>query len=146
MRSQIFISPEALDRGYDPSEKKIEPRIKSKKSKQDFQAETLIMLSTQQNAPMDHAVKSFTTHKNDSLSGLTDYIMPMSHFARVRHEGETSKFVEGGKNLWILKPVGLNRGQGIHVVDSIKKCKKLIKQYCIGKEFQGMHDKEKDKA
>ena len=44
-----------------------------------------------------------------------------------------SKFEEGGKNLWILKPVGLNRGQGIHVVDTLKKCKKLINEYCLGK-------------
>jgi phosphoribosylamine-glycine ligase len=51
--------------------------------------------------------------------------MPISHFCD--KEGQS-------RNLWILKPVGLNRGQGIHVVDSIKKCKKLIKEYCQGKE------------
>lgn len=51
----------------------------------------------------------------------------MSHFARVETKNGKSTFVEGGKNLWILKPVGMNRGQGIHVVDSINKCKKLIK-------------------
>ena len=28
----------------------------------------------------------------------------------------------------------MNRGQGIHVVDSIKKCKKLISEYCQGRE------------
>jgi phosphoribosylamine-glycine ligase len=39
------------------------------------------------------------------------------------------------KNLWILKPVGLNRGQGIHVVDSLKKCKKLMKEYFYGREY-----------
>lgn len=36
--------------------------------------------------------------------------------------------------MWILKPVGLNRGQGIHVVNSVKKCKKLIREYCYGRE------------
>ena len=90
---------------------------------------------------MDKHVKPFTTSKKDSVSGLCDYILPMSHFGRVETEGGKSRFLEGGKNLWILKPVGLNRGQGIHVVDSIKKCKKLIKQYCLGKESP-----EKDKG
>jgi hypothetical protein len=37
--------------------------------------------------------------------------------------------------LWILKPTGLNRGQGIHVVDSLKQCKKLMLQYFFGKEY-----------
>jgi len=49
-------------------------------------------------------------------------------------EDKETAFAVGGRNLWILKPVGLNRGQGIHVVDSFKKCKKLIKEYCLGKE------------
>jgi len=52
--------------------------------------------------------------------------MPLSHFRRPN---------EKGKNLWILKPVGLNRGQGIHVVDSIRKCKRLIREYCVGKDY-----------
>ena len=75
--------------------------------------------------------------------------MPMSHFGRVRDphadkspsgkkgawvNDDDDKFEEGGKNLWILKPVGLNRGQGIHVVNSVKKCKKLIREYCFGRE------------
>ena len=42
--------------------------------------------------------------------------MPESHFSE--------------KNIWILKPTGLNRGKGIHVVDSIKETKRLIKQCC----------------
>lgn len=42
--------------------------------------------------------------------------MPESHFI--------------GKNIWILKPTGLNRGKGIHVVDSVKEIKRLIKQHC----------------
>ena len=58
--------------------------------------------------------------------------MPLSHFGKV---GSPGTYKAGGKNLWILKPVGLNRGQGIHVVDSVKKCKKLISEYCMGKEL-----------
>jgi phosphoribosylamine-glycine ligase len=42
--------------------------------------------------------------------------MPMCHFA--------------GKNIWILKPTGLNRGKGIHVVNSIKETKRLIRSTC----------------
>lgn len=38
--------------------------------------------------------------------------------------------------MWILKPVGLNRGQGIHVINSVKQCKKLIREYYFGKEYQ----------
>mmetsp|Transcript_17226 Transcript_17226/g.26609 ORF Transcript_17226/g.26609 Transcript_17226/m.26609 type:complete len:109 (+) Transcript_17226:89-415(+) len=70
---------------------------------------------------------------------VSDFIMPLSHFGRldadkVTVEKEEDPFEVGGRNLWILKPVGLNRGQGIHVVDSFKKVKKLIKEYCLGKE------------
>ena len=57
-------------------------------------------------------VKRFTSRS----SGLT---MPMSHFA--------------GQNIWILKPTGFNRGKGIHVVNSIAKLKKLIKEYSMPK-------------
>ena len=46
--------------------------------------------------------------------------MPLSHYS--------------GKNVWILKPTSLNRGKGIHVVSSLKKAKKLIRDYCRGKE------------
>ena len=44
-------------------------------------------------------------------------MLPISHFL--------------GKNIWILKPTGLNRGKGIHVIDKIKEIKRLIKQTCL---------------
>ena len=43
--------------------------------------------------------------------------MPLCHFDK--------------KNVWILKPTGLNRGKGIHVVDQISEVKKIIKQTCL---------------
>ena len=46
--------------------------------------------------------------------------MPMCHFV--------------GQNIWILKPTTFNRGKGIHVVNSIAKLKKLIKEYSGGRE------------
>jgi phosphoribosylamine-glycine ligase len=46
--------------------------------------------------------------------------MPMNHYI--------------GKNVWILKPNSMNRGKGIHVTASMKKLKKLIRDYCRGKE------------
>lgn len=52
----------------------------------------------------------------------------------VNKEGTIKKKLEY-KNLWILKPTGLNRGQGIHVVDSLKQCKNLMLQYFFGKEY-----------
>ena len=58
-------------------------------------------------------VKPFTSKP----SGL---FMPSCHFI--------------GQNVWILKPTGLNRGKGIHVVNSISKLKKLIKEYSRGKD------------
>ena len=58
-------------------------------------------------------IKKFTSRS----SGL---VMPMCHFT--------------GQNVWILKPTGFNRGKGIHVVNSLKKLKKLIKQYSRGKD------------
>ena len=42
------MSQRAIDQGYDPSEKTIEPKIKKKKSKVDFQTETYDMLNSQQ--------------------------------------------------------------------------------------------------
>jgi len=56
--------------------------------------------------------RKFTTKS----SGL---VMPVSHFC--------------GNNVWILKPTGLNRGKGIHVVSSLKKLKRLIKEYVRGR-------------
>mmetsp|Transcript_24384 Transcript_24384/g.18535 ORF Transcript_24384/g.18535 Transcript_24384/m.18535 type:complete len:90 (-) Transcript_24384:74-343(-) len=47
--------------------------------------------------------------------------MPLSHFK--------------GKNMWILKPTSLNRGKGIHVVGSLKKLKRLMRDYCKGREM-----------
>ena len=58
-------------------------------------------------------VKKFTNRS----SGL---VMPMSHFA--------------GQNVWILKPTGFNRGKGIHVVNSLSKLKKLMKEYSRSKD------------
>ena len=58
-------------------------------------------------------VKKFTSR----ASGL---VMPMCHFV--------------GQNIWILKPTTFNRGKGIHVVNSIAKLKKLIKEYSGGRE------------
>lgn len=68
---------------------------------------------------------------------ICDFVMPQSHFARQlpgKKSGEHKKRLEY-KNLWILKPTGLNRGQGIHVVDSLKQCKKLMLQYFFGREY-----------
>ena len=35
-----------------------------------------------------------------------------------------------GKNIWLLKPTCMNRGNGIHVFSSFKKLKKLVRDYC----------------
>ena len=37
-----------------------------------------------------------------------------------------------GQNLWILKPSGLNRGRGVHMVDSVGEVRRLIKEYTDG--------------
>jgi phosphoribosylamine-glycine ligase len=37
-----------------------------------------------------------------------------------------------GKNMWILKPAGLNRGRGIHIVSNIDKMKSIIKELSEG--------------
>lgn len=47
--------------------------------------------------------------------------MPLCHFL--------------GKNVWILKPTSMNRGQGIHVANSFKKIKKLVREYCRGRDM-----------
>ena len=45
-------------------------------------------------------------------------------------------------NLWLLKPTHLNRGRGIHVFRDLETLNKLIKQYCVGKEEQGVAKKK----
>jgi hypothetical protein len=37
-----------------------------------------------------------------------------------------------GRNLWILKPTGFNRGRGVTVFDTLDKLKTLIKEYSEG--------------
>lgn len=37
-----------------------------------------------------------------------------------------------GKNIWILKATGFNRGRGIHVIDNLKDLRLLIKEYTEG--------------
>lgn len=59
--------------------------------------------------------------ESKALMTVGEYSMPLCHFT--------------GKNIWILKPTSLNRGQGIHVANSFKKVKKLIRDYCRGKEI-----------
>ena len=58
--------------------------------------------------------------RKNGKSGSNECVMPLCHFK--------------GKNVWILKPTNLNRGKGIHVVSSFKKLKRLIRDYCRGKE------------
>lgn len=62
------------------------------------------------------------SNKQFRLKSNQPLVMPLCHFA--------------GKNVWILKPTGLNRGKGIHVVDSIKEMKKLIRQTCSETKMQ----------
>ena len=42
-----------------------------------------------------------------------------------------------GKNIWILKPTGLNRGRGVSVFNSLDKFKSLIKEYSEGNPKEG---------
>lgn len=58
--------------------------------------------------------KAFNFQKH-SLSNVTKFEMPMSHFT--------------GQNFWILKATNLNRGRGIHVFRDLKSLKKLIEDY-----------------
>lgn len=53
--------------------------------------------------------------------------MPVSHYQ--------------GKNAWILKPTGCNRGKGIHVVDSVKEVKKFIFQTCVENQSKVLQEK-----
>jgi phosphoribosylamine-glycine ligase len=59
-------------------------------------------------------------HYTSKYTKVNDCLLPLSHFK--------------GKNVWILKPTSLNRGKGIHVFSSLKKLKRLIRDYCRGKE------------
>lgn len=65
----------------------------------------------------ENGLPNITRQFTSKSSGL---VMPSCHFI--------------GQNVWILKPTGFNRGKGIHVVNSIGKLKKLIKEYSRGKE------------
>ncbi len=45
-----------------------------------------------------------------------------------------NKDLNSGKNMWILKPSGYNRGIGIHVFSTLEQLEKLIIEYCNGVE------------
>lgn len=64
--------------------------------------------------------KQFNFDKRGSQQH-TKITMPLSHYE--------------GYNLWLLKATHLNRGRGIHVFNSLEELKKLIKEYCVGKEM-----------
>lgn len=51
-----------------------------------------------------------------------------------------------GKNLWILKPTGFNRGQGVSVFDSMDVLKGLIKFYSEGPDKVGDSETIKSKV
>eukprot|EP00826_Nyctotherus_ovalis_P033192 TRINITY_DN2679_c0_g1_i5.p1 TRINITY_DN2679_c0_g1~~TRINITY_DN2679_c0_g1_i5.p1 ORF type:complete len:378 (+),score=76.62 TRINITY_DN2679_c0_g1_i5:64-1197(+) len=63
------------------------------------------------------------TYDRRNTHPYSRYTMPLSHFA--------------GHNLWLLKPIDLNRGQGIHVFHSVDALKSLIVHYCRGKSEDG---------
>ena len=48
----------------------------------------------------------------NTVAKYTKYIFPECHFT--------------GHNLWILKPIGLNRGRGIHIFRNLEFLKKII--------------------
>jgi hypothetical protein len=56
------------------------------------------------------------TFDKRSIHPYSRYTMPLCHFV--------------GHNLWLLKPIDLNRGQGIHVFHDIETLKNLIMKYC----------------
>lgn len=68
----------------------------------------------------DANASTFDSAKQQLMT-VGEYSMPLCHFQ--------------GKNIWILKPTSLNRGQGIHVANNFKKIKKLIRDYCRGREI-----------
>jgi hypothetical protein len=45
--------------------------------------------------------------------------------------------------MWLLKPTHLNRGRGIHVFNDLETLKKLIKEYCMGKDEESWKKKTK---
>jgi hypothetical protein len=43
-----------------------------------------------------------------------------------------------GKNLWVLKPTGFNRGRGVSVFDTVEKLRALLKEYAEGVPDEGV--------
>lgn len=78
-------------------------------------------------ASKQRAAKIVNVKNFEEPNSVGDLVMPLSHLGRKTEDG--TKFSLGGKNLWIMKPIGYNRGKGIHVVSSIKQVKRLITQY-----------------
>jgi len=141
----MFLTEKACARGYDPLGKTIMMQT-GKKSKKDIHSGdgkgilsamkiTKVGVPVQMNGDLRvQPVKSFSHQLHNTP--ICDYLLPQSHYARQlpAQQGLSKKRLEC-KNLWILKPSGLNRGQGIHVVDSLKQCKKLMLEYFFGKEY-----------
>ena len=92
---------------------------------------------------------NFTKENEDAcLKQINEHLFKIS-FMKDRkltyyNRGKISKSQFFGKNLWILKPTGFNRGRGVSVVDSLKKFDSLMALYSndpsavlIGKGFIG---------
>lgn len=118
LRDRIFVSEKGQSLSYSTQTRTIKKPLKQEKPL----IQSLIYNPTAEKpetANQDQrpckvvAVKNF--EEADSPSELQ---MPLCHFGVKAEDGKG--FTQGGQNLWILKPIGLNRGQGIHVVNSIK--------------------------
>lgn len=89
---------------------------------------------------IDSAIKS--TEKDEPASSvLTRINTKLQSITFVKDKrGTRAKICEthfAGKNLWILKPTGLNRGRGVSVFDSLEKFKALIREYSEGVPDEG---------
>lgn len=156
IQSHVFLTEKARKKGYDVLDKTVATQLAKKTRKElsaaNFQlgceskdikgimsAIKISKVGLPVQMPHDiriNFVKSFSSQMH--TTPISDFVMPQSHFARQlqgRRSSDSKKRLEY-KNLWILKPTGLNRGQGIHVVDSLKECKKLMLQYFFGREYQ----------
>jgi hypothetical protein len=66
------------------------------------------------NLALAYDKKSRKSHKAKNFRRIRE-MMPAAHYS--------------GKNVWLLKPAGFNRGTGIHVFDNLQTLETLVTDY-----------------
>lgn len=127
-------------------------RLNEKEFKEDLQSFAKFFRSVEEDLSLERVKpldKASQTYFNFDLS----YKVPESELTLRKFKNPEPDSVKkdlvyfAGKNLWILKPSGLNRGKGLELFSSLKELSGFLKLYTTGyevKEFITMQYSDSD--